>query len=455
MQRLLSAVEETRVDRILDDIFQRVHAIFEPLAQMTVATVDDVEVLMADVASRASCLVLEEALQPSASTIMASSPPTSPTSPSESLSRVQQSVWCRIGQLSLRLIRESTSGFHSAWSSGSNGEVQQVPVLLQRRVPWRSEASGGRGRPDAGDGGCNEANSREGGESSMVSGFTLQWGTVLLFLQFLSDAAGLMRPVCDECTVSPSGDTQHPLPHIVADTVTVMMERNHFLLQQARDATKIGMAAEVLTVAANNFAWIQQHCGGIAMANASEVTELLTRGLAVVLQDIVDGFVEEIRCVLLMYITPFGGSGGRERRGMTHRVLASRIAASCGLFNGLVHALPRREMMTLVLQQSLWPVVEQLLEGEKQPGVERGGITTDVLRRVGDMFLPTEALLKHAGTPHTETTGFGEDGSDTTLPQRLSEALQILEAEEAFGAVLCERSPPFCTLRRLLPVMTS
>ncbi|RNF26991.1 putative ankyrin repeat protein [Trypanosoma conorhini] len=448
LQRLLLTVEETRVDGLLDDIISRAHATFAPLAQTTVAAGDDAEALMADVASRASRLVIAEALQPSAATTTTTTTTTAFSSPpsSESLSRVQQAAWCRIGQLSLRLIRESTSGIQSVWGSGiSDGGAQQVPVLLQRRLAWGSDAK---------DGSESEARSCGRGDSPMVSGFTLQWGAVLLFLHLLADAAGLSSSVGGACTVSPSRDSRHPLPHIVADSVTVMMERNHFLLQQARDTKQIGTAAELLNVAANNFAWIQRHCGGVAMSDALEVAELLTQSLAVVLQDIIDGLVEELRCVLLMYIAPCGVSGGGERRGMTHRVLAARIAASCGLFSGMAHALPRREMMSLVLEQSLWPALEQLLEGEKQPDTERGYITTGVLRRVGDIFLPAEALAKHAAATHIEAAFAAGGGGGATLAQRLSEALQLLEAEEAFGAVLCERSPPFRTLRRLLPSMT-
>ncbi|EAN95550.1 hypothetical protein C3747_35g259 [Trypanosoma cruzi] len=446
MQRLLPVVEETRVDRRLDDVFRRAHSIFEPLSQATVAAGDDAEALMADVASRASRLVVEEVLQPCDST------KSSPSSFSESPLRTQQAAWCRTGQLSLGIIRESTCGFYFAPSTGANSAPQRVPVLLQRRIPWRCKANDGSGSHDAVGRDCDADSGREEGDAPMLSGVTLQWGAVLGFLQLLSRAVGLTTSVDGEYTaVSSLTEGEHSLLHIVADSIIVMMERNHALLQEARDMNQLGMAAEVLIIAANNFAWIRQRCQRIPMANAREVEEILTQSLAGVLQDIIDGFVEEIQYILSMYMTSSGGGGGGRQRVVTYSFLATRVTAICRLSNGLVHLLPRQEVMSIVLEQSLRPVVEQLLVGDKQNDVERGGITTGVLKRVGDIFLPADAFLRHDAA-HVES-GVDENGSGT-LAQRLSEVLQILESEEAFGAAICQRSPPFRTLRRLLPTMT-
>ncbi|RNC30054.1 putative ankyrin repeat protein, partial [Trypanosoma cruzi] len=173
--------------------------------------------------------------------------------------------------------------------------------------------------------------------------------------------------------VSSLTEGEHSLLHIVADSIIVMMERNHALLQEARDMNQLGMAAEVLIIAANNFAWIRQRCQRIPMANAREVEEILTQSLAGVLQDIIDGFVEEIQYILSMYMTSSGGGGGGRQRVVTHSFLATRVTAICRLSNGLVHLLPRWEVMSIVLEQSLRPVVEQLLVGDKQNDVERGG----------------------------------------------------------------------------------
>ncbi|EKF27509.1 hypothetical protein MOQ_008764 [Trypanosoma cruzi marinkellei] len=447
MQRLLSVVEETRVDRRLDDVFRRAHAIFEPLSQATVATEEDAEALMADVASRASRLVIEEALQPRDS--MKSSPSSFSEPP---LHTQQQAAWCRIGQLSLGIIRESTRGFYFAPSTGTNRASQRVPVLLQRRIPWRCKANDGSGNHDTVGRDCDVDNGREGGDAPMLSGVILQWGAVLGFLQLLSRAVGLTTAVDEEYTrVSSWVEGEHSLPYIFTDSIIVMMERNHTLLQEARDMNQLGMVAEVLIIAANNFAWIRQRCQRIPMANAREVEEILTQSLAGVLQDIIDGFVEEIQDILSMYMTSSGGGGGGRQRVVTQSFLATRITAICRLSNGLVHLLPRREVMSIVLEQSLRPVVEQLLVGDKPNDVERGGITTGVLKRVGDMFLPTDAFLRHDAA-HVES-GVEENGSGT-LAQRLSEVLQILESEEAFGVALCQGIPPFRTLRRLFPTMT-
>ncbi|KEG10010.1 putative ankyrin repeat protein [Trypanosoma grayi] len=279
----------------------------------------------------------------------------------------------------------------------------------------------------------------------MVSAFTMLWGAVFLFLQSLASGVELSE-VRDDAAPVPTG-RQHPLLQIAADCVVVMVEHNRALLREAREMSRVGVAAEVLCVALNNYAWLQHYSTKILMTDRAAVAELLSQCTADALQDVVTGFVGDVQYVLAMYLAP----RSTERPRITRRVLTTRLLAVRSFCSSLARSLPRQEILSLVLERALRPVAEQLLEEKDQHVVDwsSGSNSGGVAGALHSASLSPGAPF--IGAVEDEDADGGEDSM--TMAQRLTEALRILESDAAFGSVLCLQSSSFCTIRRLQSIM--
>ncbi|KAH9597979.1 hypothetical protein LSM04_009258 [Trypanosoma melophagium] len=466
LQRLLHAAQDTHTADRLDDIFQKVAAHFTACANIAPNNNINIKEFIFHIAARASSVIMKEES-------LSSSLLLSGGDVHMSISRTSQLVWSRVGQLVIQLVRDSTNTKHIGIIKNVNSSecsrrnstslshsnltghnttnkttesnisydrpinIRASPLLLQR-IPWEIECGDEKEKPI------------EEETPAMVSSFTVLWGSIFSFLQLL--AKGSTEKKSEEEEEEPQQlkqliqEGQHPLGSILADCVVNMMEKNRSLLWEAHEMNQHGAAAEVLCVAANNFAWLLQQCKYLPMANALEIKEVLMQCTTDVLEDIVNGYSTELHYIFSLYLFPPRDMGQRQH--VTPRLLTGRLAAIRGICNSLAHVLPRSEVKSLLLERLLLPLTERLLDTKEHHHV--------IDKSSGNYQRSNRNYTLSDDDP---AEGFQQqpsiDGSPTTLAQRVKEMLDMLSSDSAFGRNICEQSSSYCTISRLLPVMTS
>lgn len=420
LRKLTEAADESRISDILDDVFDRVSTIFATYLKAVLAaaaatttttrtedggevhSMEDTTPLVEGTALTAFNLITAEALPFLTSSHECRDLP----------SWVEGVSWCRLGSLLVCLIREATDGFQS-------------PTV---RLRWHHI---------------------EGEElQPMLSAVVLVWEVVVRLLSFVVNCIEFGEEEDAHHSSKP-----HPLLHIISDCFVAMVENNNKLQVQA---STLPNSVDVLCVFINNYMWIKQQCRHLPMFSATEVLALVDGYTAGALQDLLNCCTTELQHIISKTTSPAVDGECQSE------ILFHRIISLCRCIRGVAPPIPRQEVTSLLLERTLRPLVERLLDGEKKRDVPSLSVVTRALRAFGDVqrvaggsFFLQDLAGKVTGSRSGSSgdirgnVGIDGDVSESLMARRLSEVLQFLEEEPVFGTRCCQQSPSFCTLRRL------